>query len=143
MQSKSFDVHTKAQRSYNMSQIKGKNTRPELLLRSELHKMGFRFRIHQKDLPGKPDIVLKKYKTIIFVNGCFWHGHRGCKNFVIPKTRTEFWKAKIERTKENDSIVRENLLNQGWNIIVVWECQLKSKIINDTLSRINKKLLIN
>jgi DNA mismatch endonuclease (patch repair protein) len=89
------DVHTKEQRSYNMSRIKGKNTKPEMLVRRFLHAHGFRYKLHDKTLPGKPDIVLPKYKTVIFVHGCFWHGHEGCKIYVVPKTKTEWWLAKI------------------------------------------------
>src|SRR5665647_1060941 len=94
------DVHDKQTRSYNMSQIKGKNTKPEMLVRKFLFSKGFRYRLHVKNLPGKPDILLPKYKTIIFVNGCFWHGHENCMYYVIPKTRTEWWLDKINRTKQ-------------------------------------------
>src|SRR4030095_16151820 len=96
------DVHSKETRSYNMSQIKSRNTKPEMLVRKFLHAHGFRYRLHVKDLPGKPDIVLPKYRTVIFVHGCFWHGHEGCPYFVVPKTRTEWWVEKIEKNKEND-----------------------------------------
>lgn len=96
------DVHSKKVRSYNMSQIKGKNTKPEMLVRKYLFSEGFRYRLHDKKLLGKPDIVLPKYKTVIFVNGCFWHGHKNCKYFVIPKTRTEFWVSKIQTNIAND-----------------------------------------
>ena len=90
------DVHTKEQRSYNMSRIKSKDTKPEMLVRRFLHANGFRYKLHEKNLPGKPDIVLPKYKTVIFVHGCFWHGHTGCKYYVVPKTRTEWWMNKIK-----------------------------------------------
>jgi len=96
------DVHDKQTRSYNMSQIKGKNTKPEMLVRRFLFSKGFRYRLHVKDLPGKPDLVLPKYKTVIFINGCFWHGHEGCRYFVIPKTRTEWWLHKIKDTWRNE-----------------------------------------
>ncbi len=96
------DVHTPATRSYNMSQIKGKNTKPELLVRQYLHAQGLRYRLHDKTLPGKPDLVLPKYKTVVFVHGCFWHQHKGCRYFVVPKTRTEFWLNKIGRNVAND-----------------------------------------
>ena len=98
------DVHSKEQRSYNMSQIKGKNTKPEMLVRKFLFSKGFRYRLHIKDLPGKPDIVLPKYKTVIFIHGCFWHGHEGCKYSSIPKTRTEWWTEKINKNISNDSV---------------------------------------
>src|ERR1035437_10283913 len=96
------DVHNIETRSYNMSRIKGKNTKPEILVRKFLFAKGFRYRIHDKRLPGKPDIVLPKYKTVIFVNGCFWHGHTGCKYYVVPKTKTEWWLNKINKTITND-----------------------------------------
>jgi len=121
------DVHSKEKRSYNMSRIKSGNTKPEIKLRQFLFKNGFRFRLHDKKLPGKPDIVLKKYSTIIFVNGCFWHGHENCRYYVKPKTRVEWWKSKIAKNKENDKLAIEKLINLGWNILVVWECELKKK----------------
>lgn len=96
------DVHNKATRSYNMSRIRGRDTKPEMLVRKYLHASGIRYRLHNKKLPGKPDIVLPKYKTVIFVNGCFWHGHENCKYFVIPKTRTDWWINKINQTKDRD-----------------------------------------
>lgn len=106
-----------------MAAIKGKNTKPEVKLRSLLHRLGFRFRLHVKKLPGKPDIVLPKYKTAIFVNGCFWHGHENCKHFRLPKTRTEWWKEKIEKTKIRDAAKSQSLIDLGWNVITVWECE--------------------
>ncbi len=93
------DVHSKETRSYNMSQIKSRNTKPEMLVKKFLHAHGFRYRLHVKDLPGKPDLVLPKYKTVIFIHGCFWHGHENCKYFVVPKTRTEWWLTKIDPIK--------------------------------------------
>ena len=118
------DVHNKKTRSYNMSRIKGKNTKPEMLVRKFLHKNGFRYRVNYSKLPGKPDIVLPKYKTVIFINGCFWHGHKGCKFFVVPKTRTEWWKEKINGTIERDKIKIKELEKMGWNIKTLWECEL-------------------
>lgn len=120
------DVHDTKTRSYNMSRIKGKNTKPEIFVRQFLHKNGFRYRLNYSKLPGKPDIVLSKYKTVIFVNGCFWHGHDGCKYFVIPETRKEWWSEKIENTKIRDENIINELKKLGWNIFVVWECELKS-----------------
>ncbi len=120
------DVHSKEARSYNMSRIKGKNTKPELIVRNFLHRNGFRFRLNDKKLPGKPDIVLPKYKTVIFVNGCFWHGHKGCKYFVIPKTRTKWWLDKINGNVENDKRKKKELRKLGWKVITVWNCSLKS-----------------
>ena len=117
-----------------MSRIKSKNTAPEIIVRRFLFANGFRFRLHQKNLPSKPDIVLKKYKTVIFVHGCFWHGHEGCKYFVIPKTRTEWWINKIVRNKELDHFNTERLSILGWNIITVYECELKKEKIEATLN---------
>ena len=119
------DVHDKQTRSYNMSRIKSKNTKPEMLVRKFLHANGFRFRLHTKELAGKPDIVLPKYKTVIFINGCFWHGHKNCKYFTIPKTRTEWWTAKINANIINDTKAVKTLKKDGWQVIVVWQCQLK------------------
>jgi DNA mismatch endonuclease, patch repair protein len=128
------DVHNKETRSYNMSQIKGKNTKPEMLVRKFLHANGFRYRLHVKDLPGKPDIVLPKYKTVIFVHGCFWHGHEGCRYFVVPKTRTEWWLKKINSNISNDNKALMALQKKGWKIITLWECELKPTIIEKTLA---------
>lgn len=119
------DVHEPAGRSYNMSRIKGKNTKPEVLVRKFLFAHGFRFRIHDKRFPGTPDIVLPKYKTVIFVNGCFWHGHQECKYFVLPKSNTEFWNAKITRNVKKDILNQVKLVEMGWKVIVFWECGLK------------------
>lgn len=128
------DVHNKKTRSYNMSQIRSKDTKPELIVRKFLFRQGYRFRLHQKKLPGKPDLVLHKYKTVIFVNGCFWHGHEGCKYFVIPKTRTEWWRNKILRNKELDSSNILMLKKSGWNVITIFECELKKDKIEKTLA---------
>ena len=121
------DIFTKAKRSWNMSRIKGKNTKPELLLRSLLHRSGFRFRLHDKKLPGKPDIVLPRYKSVIFVNGCFWHRHPGCKYAYTPKSRQDFWFRKFEATVKRDKKKRKELKKEGWDVIVVWECELKKR----------------
>ncbi|MCU0440697.1 MAG: DNA mismatch endonuclease Vsr [Raineya sp.] len=135
------DVHSKKVRSYNMSRIKGKNTKPEMLVRKFLFAKGLRYRLHDKKLPGKPDIILPKYKTVIFIHGCFWHGHKGCKYFVIPKTRTDWWLNKINKNKEkdNDSILKLN--EEGWHIIVVWECDLKSKKKEEVLNNLYQKIV--
>lgn len=127
------DVHDKKTRSYNMSQVKGKNTKPELTVRKFLHANGYRYRLHVKDLPGKPDVVLPKYKTIIFVHGCFWHGHTGCKYATVPKTRTDWWLNKINTNKANDKKAVQKLIKEGWQIITIWECQLKKDKVSDTL----------
>ena len=120
------DVHDKKTRSYNMSQIKGSDTKPEMIVRKYLHAKGLRYRLHDKSLPGKPDLVFKKYKTAVFINGCFWHGHANCKYFKLPKTRTEWWRDKIEKTKNRDQIAIDKLISADWKVIVVWECKLKS-----------------
>lgn len=108
-----------------MSRIRSKNTRPELLVRQFLHSHGYRYRIHDKRLPGSPDIVLPKYRTVIFVHGCFWHGHEECKYFKMPSTRTEFWTAKIERNRQRDTESLQHLKRLGWRILLLWECDLK------------------
>jgi len=117
-----------------MSRIKGKNTKPEILVRKFLFANGFRYRLHVKNLPGKPDIVLPKYKTVIFVNGCFWHGHKGCRYFLLPKTRTEWWLQKISDTQSRDKLAKQELENLGWKVIVIWECELKKKCLSVTLT---------
>ncbi|MCD8062392.1 MAG: DNA mismatch endonuclease Vsr [Akkermansiaceae bacterium] len=130
-----MDIVSKEKRSRMMSGIKGKNTKPELLLRSALHKLGFRFRIQRKDLPGKPDIVLPKYKTIIFVHGCFWHRHPGCKYAYTPKSNIEFWTSKLEGNVIRDRLTEKALEEMGWRILIVWECEVKTLIENDSFLR--------
>lgn len=130
------DVHDKATRSYNMSRIKGTDTKPEMLVRKYLHAHGIRYRLHNKNLPGKPDLTLAKYHTVIFVNGCFWHGHKGCRYFVLPKTRTEWWQGKIEETIKRDNKNMKDLIEIGWNSLVIWECELKPEKRNTTLKNI-------
>ena len=130
------DVHSKEIRSYNMSQIKATNTKPEMLVRKFLHAHGYRYRLHDKKLPGKPDIVLPKYRTVIFVHGCFWHGHKNCKFFVVPKTRTEWWLNKINGNIANDVKAVKALKKEGWKIINLWECNLKPAKIKKTLSKL-------
>ena len=120
------DTISEAHRSWNMSRIKGRNTGPELRLRSLLHRAGFRFRLHVKDLPGKPDIVLPKYRTAIFVHGCFWHRHEGCRNATTPSTRAEFWQEKFDGNVKRDRRNRAALKTAGWAVITVWECDLKA-----------------
>lgn len=135
------DIHSKEIRSYNMSKIKGKNTKPEILVRKHLFSRGFRYRLYSKKLPGKPDIILPKYKTVIFINGCFWHGHEGCKYFVIPKTRTDFWLGKINTNIQNDKKNTTLLETMGWYVITVWECELKKKDnIEKVMDRITEAL---
>ena len=114
------------QRSRNMSAIKSKNTKPEIKVRKILHSMGYRFRLHSKDLPGSPDIVLPKYKTVIFVHGCFWHRHENCKYASNPKTRKEFWNKKFTENKKRDSEIQEKIKILDWRSIVIWECETKN-----------------
>ncbi len=129
------DVHNKETRSYNMSCIKGKNTKPEMIVRKYLFSQGFRYRLHVKNLPGKPDIVLPKYNTVIFVHGCFWHGHEGCKYFILPQTRAEWWKDKIEKTIQNDTDKQTLLINMGYIVLSIWECNIKNGTYKDELLR--------
>ncbi len=133
-----MDVHNTATRSYNMSRIKGKNTKPEMLVRKFLFAQGFRYRLHVKTLPGKPDIVLPKYKTVIFIHGCFFHGHEGCRYFKVPATRTEWWLDKIEGNKKRDIETVRKLTELGWKVITVWECELKKDFLNITLNNLLK-----
>ncbi len=127
------DVHDIETRSFNMSMIKGKNTKPEMTVRKFLFQNGFQYRINYSKLPGKPDIVLPKYKTTIFVNGCFWHGHEGCKYFVIPKTRTNWWLEKVNGTIERDRKKISELETLGWEVLTIWECELKPEKRTRTL----------
>lgn len=120
------DTITRERRSWNMSRIKGQNTGPEVRLRSLLHRAGFRFRIHAKELPGRPDIILPKYRAAIFVHGCFWHRHAGCRNATMPSTRTEFWQAKFDANVSRDERNRAALQAAGWTVFTIWECELKS-----------------
>ena len=114
------------QRSRNMSAIKSKNTKPEIAVRKVLHSMGYRFRLHGKDLPGSPDIVLPKYRTVIFVHGCFWHRHKNCKYATTPKTRREFWENKFKVNLKRDLEIQEKIKNLDWRSVVIWECETKS-----------------
>lgn len=120
------DVFSTAKRSEVMSHIRGKDTKPERIVRTILHKLGYRFRLHDHRLPGKPDIVLKRYRTVVFVHGCFWHRHGGCRLAYTPKTRREFWLGKLESNVKRDARVKMQLQKLGWTVIVVWECDLDS-----------------
>ena len=120
------DIHPKEVRSYNMSRIRGKDTKPEEIVRKYLFAQGFRFRKNDFHLPGKPDIVLPKYKTIVFVNGCFWH-HHNCRYFVWPKSNAEFWKKKIDGNVERDERNIRELREMGWKVLVIWECEIKKE----------------
>ena len=129
------DVHSPTTRSYNMSMIKGKDTKPEVAVRKYLFSQGFRYRKNVRKMPGSPDIVLPKYKTCIFVNGCFWHKHEGCRYFVWPKSNEEFWKNKIETNVERDNRKYNTLKENGWNVIVIWECEIKNNY-EDTMKNV-------
>ena len=126
-----------------MSRIKGRDTGPEILVRKYLFSKGFRYRLYQKNLPGKPDLVFAKYKKVLFVHGCYWHGHEGCKYFVPPKTRTEWWLNKINNTKKKDAENLAALKKLGWNVITVWECELKAEKRNNTLERLVEEIKVN
>lgn len=128
-----MDKLNKEQRHRCMSAIKCKDTKPELLVRKFFFSRGFRYRLNHPRLPGHPDIVLRKYRTVIFVNVCFWHGHQECKYFVLPKTNVEFWSAKIERNRKRDVEEQHQLTSMGWHCITIWECQLKPRVRQQTL----------
>ena len=124
----SMDHLSSEKRSWNMSRIRSKNTKPEMHVRSALHRAGYRFRLHVKDLPGKPDIVLPKYKTVIFVHGCFWHRHKGCSRATMPSSNQEYWKQKFKQNVERDKREQAELKKLGWNVIVVWECEVEKTV---------------
>lgn len=128
-----MDRLTKEQRHRCMSAIRGKNTKPEIVVRKFLFGRGFRYRLNHPRLPGHPDIVLRKYRTVIFVNGCFWHGHDNCKYYRLPKTNVDFWRKKVERNKKRDVEEQRQLAAMGWHCITIWECQLKPKVRAQTL----------
>ncbi len=130
------DVLTSNQRKYCMSRIRGKNTKPEIMVRKGLHARGFRFRLHNKKLPGSPDIVLLKYGVAIMINGCFWHGHMGCRYATKPKSNIEFWESKIARNRHRDEVTEAHLLALGWHVITIWECELRRA--DKTAERIDK-----
>lgn len=134
------DIKTKESRSYNMSRIAGKDTKPEELVRKYLFSKGFRYRKNVRKLPGTPDLVLPKYRTVIFVNGCFWHGHEGCKYFVWPKNNAEFWRQKIKTNISRDQRKEAQLRDRGWNVLIVWECELRPPKRQATLERLESQL---
>ena len=138
-----MDVHDKLTRSYNMSRIRSENTKPEEMVRKYLFSQGFRYRKNDKRLPGKPDIVLPKYRTVVFVNGCFWHMHEGCKYFVWPRNNRDFWKQKIEGNVQRDRRKKTELESMGWNVITIWECQLKAGMRQETLNRLCNEIKLN
>lgn len=128
-----MDTLSQDQRHKNMAAIHSANTKPEMIVRKYLFAHGFRYRLNHPRLPGRPDIVLRKYRTCIFVNGCFWHGHEGCKYYAIPKTNTEFWTRKITRNIERDKQVQQKLAQMGWHCMTIWECELKPQKREQTL----------
>ena len=137
------DPLSPSQRHNCMSHIRSHDTKPEVKLRKELFKLGYRYRINKKGLPGSPDIVLAKYRTCIFVNGCFWHGHKGCPKFVMPKSNVEFWQSKIERNRERDLWDYTYLESKSWRVIVVWECELAKDRIENTIASVREQLDAN
>ena len=128
-----MDKMTHEQRHRCMAAIHSKDTKPELIVRRYLFSRGFRYRLNHPRLPGHPDIVMRKYRTVIFVNGCFWHGHEGCRYYRLPQTNTDFWRNKIERNRQRDREEQQRLAQMGWHCITVWECQLKHDVRNHTL----------
>ena len=130
-----MDRLTSAERSRNMALIRGRDTKPELRVRSLLHGLGYRFRLHRRELPGSPDIVLPRHKAVIFVHGCFWHRHPGCRGATTPKTRTEFWRQKFEGNVRRDNAVRASLDKAGWQVLVLWECETKKAMVTENLIR--------
>ena len=130
------DRLTKEKRSWNMSRIRGKDTQPELAVRSLLHQMGYRFRLHRRDLPGTPDIVLPKYRTAVFVQGCYWHRHEGCRYAYTPKSRVAFWQKKFRENVERDQKAVKALKEMGWRVVIIWECETKNE---EELKRLLKK----
>jgi len=136
-----MDRISKAHRSWNMSRIRSKDTRPEKKVRSALHKSGYRFRLHRKELPGKPDIILPKYKTVIFIHGCFWHRHKGCKYCYTPKSNIEKWQKKFQDNVTRDEKIQSVLQKMGWQVIVIWECEVKNGYFKDKLRSFGFSLL--
>lgn len=137
------DILTKEQRSERMARIRSRNTRPEVSLRRALWHRGFRYRVNVRNLPGTPDIVLPKHRTVVFVNGCFWHGHKNCKNNKIPQTITGFWQAKVSRNQERDQDVWRQLEAKGWSVVIVWECELAKGRLDDTVERVAAEIIEN
>lgn len=137
------DRLSKEERSELMSHIRSVNTKPEVALRRALWRRGFRYRVNVKNLPGSPDIVLPKHRTVVFVHGCFWHGHNGCKEFTVPKTNTEFWVKKVARNQERDQEVWRKLEAKGWSVVIVWECELVKAKFDGTVERVTGEIIEN
>lgn len=134
------DSFTPDQRHNCMSRIRSRDTKPEKKVRQSLFRSGFRFRVNVKTLPGTPDILLPKYRTVIFINGCFWHGHKGCKYYTTPETNTDFWVDEVRKNKERDALNNQRLESLSWSIITIWECELKSKVFDSTMERVIAEL---
>ena len=135
------DTHSKETRSYNMSRIKSQDTKPETIVRKFLFSKGMRFRKNDKRFPGHPDIILPKYKVAVFINGCFWHCHEGCTDFVIPKSNLDYWVPKLERNRNRDAENYVKLKNDGWNVFVVWECELKNAVRDERLEKLYRDII--
>lgn len=135
------DNHSPAVRSYNMSRIKSSNTKPEELVRKYLFSCGLRYIKNDTRYPGKPDMVFPKYRTIVFVNGCFWHWHKSCSGFVMPKSRLEYWKPKLKRNRQRDAKHISELQADGWYVITIWECELKKDVRDKKLNRLFKEII--
>ncbi len=136
-----MDTLTSSQRHKNMSHIRSKNTAPEKQIRSALHKAGFRYRICDKRYPGKPDIILPHYYAVIFINGCFWHAHEGCKYFVFPKSNKKFWKEKFNKNKERDAKILQHYKNECWRICIVWECSIRGKNSRQKIETVKDQII--
>lgn len=137
------DRLSKEERSELMSHIRSVNTKPEVALRRALWRRGFRYRVNVKNLPGSPDIVLSKHRTVVFVHGCFWHGHNGCKEYTVPKTNTQFWVNKVARNQERDQEVWRKLEAKGWSVVIVWECELVKAKFASTVERVTVEIIEN
>lgn len=137
------DLLTPEQRHSCMSSIRSVSTKPEVKLRHELWRRGFRYKKNDKSLPGTPDVVLPKYKSVVFIHGCFWHGHLGCKKYVVPKSNTEFWIEKVSKNKQRDENVWRQLEAKGWSVIVVWECEIEKRNFSETLDRVENEIIAN
>ena len=135
------DNHTPQVRSYNMSRIRSKNTKPEELVRKYLFSLGLRYRKNDKRYPGKPDLVFSKYRTAVFINGCFWHCHEGCSDFVMPTSRVDYWKSKLEGNRQRDAVNIASLEADGWRVIIVWECELKKAVRDKRLERLYAQII--
>ena len=134
------DIMTPQQRSYNMSRIRSRNTTPERAVRDALWHKGYRYRLNDRRLPGSPDLVLPKYRAVIFINGCFWHGHRGCTKYTVPKTNEQFWREKVARNIARDELNAQRLDTLAWTVITVWECELSKKNLDATITRLEANL---